>query len=184
MHKWIQFHLNKGKVNGKQLISNETLQELYVVQRLNQNDLYMQIIPDSFLCFKLQGLWFGRSSIFYRGGKIIQHYGRRLGVACNAGFLPQQEVGYVIFSNTTGSTTPAYLNVRLADQVLGLDIVNWGVKIKEMWVKMNQAMKMRREEPSKLQTTKTEPSHPLKDFVGIYKHPTMVALNFISMKID
>jgi len=177
MHKWIQFHLNKGKVNGKQLISEEKLRELYVVQRLNQNDLYMQIIPDKNYV-QASGYGLGWSSIFYRGGKIIQHYGGGLGVACNAGFLPQQDVGYVIFSNTTGSTTPAYLNVLLADQILGLDIVNWGVKIKEMWVKMNQAMKMRREEANKLQSTKTKPSHPLKDYIGVYKHPAYGKLEF------
>ncbi|NHK31715.1 MAG: serine hydrolase, partial [Asgard group archaeon] len=177
MHKWIQFHLNKGKVNGKQLFSEKTMQELYAILTLNPNDLYKQIIPDkNYVPFS--GYALGWSAIFYRGGIIFQNYGAGFGCVLNAGFLPQQDIGFVIFSNTSGSTIPACLNVYIADQALGLKVVNWGIKMKEFEVKMKKLMERNYQEAMKKQKKNSKLSHPLEDYVGIFHHPGYGKLEF------
>ncbi|MGC9779049.1 MAG: hypothetical protein HZR80_07385 [Candidatus Heimdallarchaeota archaeon] len=44
MNKWFQFHLIKGMVNGKQLISEKTLSNLYITQRIDNNP-FTAIVP-------------------------------------------------------------------------------------------------------------------------------------------
>lgn len=180
MQKWIQFHLNKGKVNGKELLSERTMQELYIVQKLNQNDLYMQIIPDKYYV-QASGYGLGWTTIFYRSEKILQHYGSGLGAALNAGFLPEKDIGFVFFSNTTGSTTPAYLNVYIADQALGLKPIDWASKIKEMWGKMQKVIEQKNQAMKKLQKKHTKPSHPIDDYLGIYYNPSYGTLEISSI---
>ena len=129
MSKWIQFHLNKGKVNGKELISEKTLSNLYIQQKLDFNPFVAIISEKNY--FTNYGFALGWWNLDYRGTKIIQHYGTGPGLLFNGGFLPYNNIGFVIFSNTSGSDIPFYLNLYIADQVLGLEPFDMGARLKK-----------------------------------------------------
>ena len=176
MNKWIQFLLNKGKIKEKSLISEKTLSKLYIAQRLDNNPFAM-IIPDKNY-IQSYGFALGCWTINYRGTTIIQHYGTGPGITFNGGFMPELDIGFVLFSNTSGSDMPFIVNFHAADQILGLDVVDWGGKIKEFSEKMAQMQAEKSTQMKDPQKQKTKPSRPLKEFVGIFTHPGYGDLEF------
>ncbi|MHA1366694.1 MAG: serine hydrolase [Candidatus Heimdallarchaeota archaeon] len=176
MNKWMQFLLNKGKIKDKQLISEKTLSKLYTAQRLDNNPFAM-IIPDKNY-IQSYGFALGCWNLNYRGTTIIQHYGTGPGITFNGGFMPELDIGFVLFSNTSGSDMPFIVNFHIADQILGLDVVDWGGKIKEFSEKMAQMQAERSSQMKDPQKQKTKPSRPLNEFVGVYTHPGYGDLEF------
>ncbi|HUT82419.1 MAG TPA: serine hydrolase [Candidatus Bathyarchaeia archaeon] len=175
--KWIQFHVNKGKIADKQLISEKTLSNLYVMQKLDRNPLGVFFPEKNYI--RNYGFALGWWTIDYRGMKMNQHYGTGPGLLFNGGFLPDNNIGYVIFSNTSGSDLPFYLNFFIVDQLLGLDVVQWGDELRAFEIKQNEMMVKNKLELEETQEMKTvNPSHPLEDFIGVYMHPGYGKLEF------
>ena len=176
MNKWIQFHINKGKVKNKQLISEKTLEKLYVMQRLDQNPFSI-ITPGKnyVLCY---GYALGWWSINYRGIEMRQHIGTGPGIIFNGGFMPEEDLGYILFSNTSGSDIPFYLNFDFADQMLGLESVNWGKKMKEFEEKLAKNNEKQQKSNKDTQREEVAPSHLIEDFIGIYHHQGYGNLEF------
>jgi len=176
MSKWIQFHINKGKVKNKQLITEKTLENLYVMQRLDRNP-FSTIIPDKNYV-QNYGYALGWWSINYRGMEMRQHIGTGQGIIFNGGFMPGNNLGYVLFSNTSGSDIPFYLNFDFVDQVLGLEQVYWGEKIREFEEKQTKVVEEQKRNFKDPQKRNTSPSHSIENFVGIYHHPGYGNLEF------
>ena len=176
MNKWIQFLLNKGKVNDKQLISEKALNKLYTIQREDSNH-FVAITPNQNYVQEYNfglGCWI----INYRGTQIIQHYGTGPGITFNGGFMPELDIGFVLFSNTSGSDIPFITNFHVADQILGLDIIDWGKKIKEFTERRAQTRLEQSTRTKSSQKEKKQPSHTLEDLVGIYTHHGYGSLEF------
>ncbi len=177
LSKWIQFHLNKGKVSNKELISEKTLNELYIMQKLDKNPLEVFFPEKNYV--QNYGFALGWWTLNYRGVKMNQHYGTGPGILFNGGFLRENNLGYIIFSNTSGSDLPFYLNFYLVDQLLGLDVAKWGDEIREFVIKQNEAIAKKNLEESKAKKQEImKPSHPLDDFIGVYQHPGYGELEF------
>lgn len=176
MNKWIQFLLNKGKVKDKELISEKTLSKLYFPQRLDNNPFAM-IIPDKNY-IQSYGFALGCWNLNYRGTSIIQHYGTGPGITFNGGFIPELDIGFALFSNTSGSDMPFIVNFHAVDQMLGLDVVDWGGKLKEFSEKITQMRAEKSAQAKDPQIQKTKPSRSLEEFVGIYTHPGYGDLEF------
>ncbi|MBN1327953.1 MAG: serine hydrolase [Candidatus Heimdallarchaeota archaeon] len=174
--KWIQFHLNKGKIADKQIISKKILNDLYTMQKLDRNPLEILFPGKNYI--RNYGFALGWWVFDYRGVKINQHYGTGPGIMFNGGFLPDNNLGFVIFSNTSGSNLPIYLNFHLVDQLLGLDIVKWGDEIRSWEAKQEEMVTKKNLEEDKVKKELIKPSHPLEDFVGIYQHPGYGKLEF------
>lgn len=175
MNKWIQFHLNRGKVKDKELISAKVLSELYQTQRIDRNPFSIITPGENYV--QNYGFALGWWAIDYRGVRINQHLGTGPGIIFNGGFMLDENIGYAIFSNTSGSNLPFFLNYHIADQILDFEPVNWGLKLKEFEEKQAQAM-AKREDRKDPQKKNTKPTHPLEDYVGIYHHPGYGELEF------
>jgi len=175
MNKWIQFHLNKGKAKDKEIISERILNELYQTQRIDSNPFSIITPGENYV--QNYGFALGWWAIDYRGARINQHIGTGPGIIFNGGFMLEENIGYAIFSNTSGSYLPFMLNYHIADQILGLEPVNWGLKLKEFEEKQAQAM-TKKEGIKDPQKKNTKPSHPLAEYVGIYHHPGYGELEF------
>ncbi len=176
MNKWLQFHLNYGKVNGKELISENVLRELYKTQRIDNNPFALISPNENYV--QNYGFALGWWAIDYRGTKIIQHPGTGPGLIFNGGFMPKEKIGYAIFANTSGSDLPFILNFHIADQILGFEPYDWGDKLKEFEDMQTKAMAKKKNSQDDLQKKETKLSHPLEDYVGIYYHPGYGELEF------
>ncbi|NHJ85017.1 MAG: serine hydrolase [Asgard group archaeon] len=180
MGKWIQFHLNKGSIKGKEIISPKTLNELYSTQRMDQNPFTMLSKGEDYVqCYGYaHGFW----TLVYRGLKIIQHYGTGPGIIFNGGFMPNDDIGFVLYSNTSGSDIPFILNFHVADQLLDNDPIDWGLLITEFEEMQKQSQQNRKPESKEEKEPTKPPSHPLEAFAGIYKHPAYGSFEFIAEK--
>ncbi|MGC9779048.1 MAG: hypothetical protein HZR80_07380 [Candidatus Heimdallarchaeota archaeon] len=93
--------------------------------------------------------------------------------------MPNNDIGFILFSNNSESDLPFIFNFDIADQVLGLDLINWGsklMKFEEMKAKMIAKRKEASDDPQK---KKTKPSRSIEEFVGIYHNPGYGKLEFI-----
>lgn len=181
MNKWIQFHLNKGNVKGDQLIDEKILRDLYQIQRLDdpQKNTYEMLIPGKNYV-SIDGYALGWSVIDYRCSRIIRHFGTGYGIFCNTGFMPNEEIGFVLFSNTTENYLPLALDLYISDKYRGLDPVDWSTKILQFVDMQEKNGKAKKIEAEKAEQERTiiKPSYPLDEYVGKYYHPGYGTLEF------
>jgi hypothetical protein len=101
----------------------------------------------------------------YRGHNCIFHGGGGIGFTARVTFLPQDFLGIVILSNLANSEAPEILTWSLLDWLLDLPGISWVTKF---FLRRKQ-----RADKKKRRTNRKgiSPAIPLKDYVGIYRHP-------------
>ncbi len=168
MLKWVQFFLDNGKVGKKQLIKPEVMAELVKPNTFiyeGFGEMTRQAGLSTFTGYALG--WFVE---IYRGVKIIYHGGNIDGYSANTGFVPSLNLGFGIYTNMDGTYLRDVLLYEIIDMYLDKDD-NWIDAGQEFLKKM---IKMAEEGQKKFlasQVKGTSPSHPLKDYTGVYKAP-------------
>ncbi|EHJ00558.1 Beta-lactamase [Clostridium sp. DL-VIII] len=173
MLKWLNLHLNKGKVNGKQIISEKTISELHSPQ------LPCELIPLKFdeLQFSSYGLgWFVEA---YRGRKHVNHGGNIDGFCSYTSFLPDENIGVVILTNLNNPVCAMPIAYHIYDKLLGYDHSDFSEKLQAEAETMLKAMKSATK-PTKISKKENlSPSHSLEEYKGIYENP-----GYGSLKIE
>lgn len=165
MMKWLKFHLNKGKVNGKQLISENSLKQIYSPQVL------CKLWPWEFneVQFSSYGLgWFIDS---YRGRKQISHGGNIDGFTSHISFLPDENLGIVILSNLNSGFFTLPISYSIYDRFLGYKPTDWNKRIKSELSKMMNSIESANKMAKKPQKEGTKISHQIEDYTGLFKNP-------------
>lgn len=164
MAKWMRFHLNKGKVGDKALISEsnfEMMQTPYTaISSPQQED---EISHASY------GL--GWLIQYYRGHKRVSHGGGIDGFTAQVGLLPRDNIGIVVLTNRGGTPLPGIVSNYASDLLLDLEPVDWNSRIKSRVDKAKEEQKKQGEKKDEQRIAGTKPSHPLSDFAGEYEHP-------------
>ncbi len=169
MLKWVQFHLNKGKVGDKEIISEAGQKEMYTPAMFIRQPM-LSVQPDGQSDMNYGLGWFLET---YRGHRFVHHGGSIDGFYFLNGFLPNDNDGAVILTNL-GSTP--FLQIAMGyvlDIVLELDPV-WEKLNQEKWEKTLENRKKAKEEETKKEENRvknTQPSHALEDYAGEYEHP-------------
>ncbi|WP_339182771.1 serine hydrolase [Paenibacillus sp. FSL R5-0701] len=177
MIAWLQFQLHQGQWEGSSLISKEQMKIMHSPQMPSDSPFISHELPVS-----TYGL--GWMIEPYRGHAMIHHGGAIDGFASQVAFLPEEQIGIVVLSNTNGSIIPYTVAFHIMDRLLGLEPVNWSSKLS----------KLMGEEPSEPETNPENSSdltiHPETDvkekieephitpcdrpytaYAGIYTHP-------------
>lgn len=165
MLKWLRLHLNKGMVNGKQIISEKTIMQLHFPQ------IPCQLMPWMFdeVQFSSYGLgWFIES---YRGRKHINHGGNIDGFCSYISFIPEENIGVVILSNLGNPFCALPIAYSIYDKLLGYDYVDWNKKTRNEVDKMFKAIENNNETINKITKENLTSSHSLKEYAGLYEHP-------------
>jgi len=166
MAHWVMMWINGGSYKGK-----EVLPPFYVSDAISAQ-MVMEGLPDrahADMHSDSYGLgWFLDS---YRGHYQVEHGGNIDGFSANISFFPTDSIGIVILTNQNGSPVPAIARRLIADRLLGLKYVDWS---KERLDALAKAKKQQREAEQATEAQKRPqagPSHPLKDYEGIYNNP-------------
>jgi CubicO group peptidase (beta-lactamase class C family) len=165
MLKWLNLNINKGKVHGKQLISEKTISQLHSSQ------IPCQLFPWKFdeIQFSSYGLgWFIDS---YRGNKHVNHGGGIDGFCSYTSFLPDENIGIVILSNLDNPFCTMPIAYHIYDKILGYDYIDWNKKLKTEGAKMLKAMTGVTEPLENPKKVPPIPSHSFEEYIGIYTHP-------------
>jgi len=169
MLKWVEFHLNKGKVGDKQIVSEAGQREVYTpAMFMRQPMLSIQPDKQSNMAYGLG--WFIET---YRGHMVVHHGGAIDGFYFLNAFLPNDNIGVVVLSNLGGTPLVQISMGHILDMVLGLDPV-WEKLSLERFAesKKDEAAAKDREKEEEAERVKdTQPSHPLADYAGEYEHP-------------
>ena len=159
MMKWIQFLLNRGKVDGKELISRRTLDEMWIPHIPMPAPQQTQ----AFAGLEGYGLaWFVGT---YRGNYMISHGGAAPGYHAYMAFFPDKNLGVFAVHNGSAFFTDSVVKY-ICDLFLDAEPVNWYAAAKQGLIAFEKSASQPQERISN-----TQPSHPLEDFVGEYKNP-------------
>ena len=165
MANWVLLHLNQGKSGDHELISSELLQQMYTPHNTIPDQPFLST-PESPL--NSYGLgWFISA---YRGYKVIHHGGNIDGFTALVSFMPKENIGLVILTNSGSTLLPTYLSTQIYDELLGLETIDWHKRAVEDTEKIKEMMKEATESLPE-QIKGTAPSHTLEDYTGTFEHP-------------
>jgi len=178
MAKYLRFHLNKGKMNGKKLISEENLIQTHLPTTIQESASLEDILPDKNLVhFPSYALgWMCES---YRGNRFIYHAGSYPGCCHVGGFLPDLNIGIDILTNTLESFLGALLHYHIIDRLLGYEQIDYVEVDQQIFasIKSNREKQEQMTEEEKKEITPY--SHQLEDYTGKYHHPAYSNLEFL-----
>jgi CubicO group peptidase (beta-lactamase class C family) len=181
--KWLKFHLNKGKVGTRQLVTQENLRMTYT-QGLSAmyNSESMQGILRKYYPYQT---WFrnetwalGWMNQMYRGYNLIAHPGGLDGSTSFMTFLPDENVGVFAITNQSDSRLPFAVVYHLIDDVLDLEPVDWNSILYKIESQMNKVYKETEEHSKLLQKQNAVPTHDPHEFTGKYRHPGYGLIEF------
>ncbi len=164
MSKYLLFHMNHGKVDGKQLLSENNSVQMQIPQMVIQGaSPYKEMGDTSY------GMGFMISS--YRGHKEVEHGGNIDGFSANLAFLPGEKIGVVVLTNLDGNPVPNIVTMNVFDRLLGLDQIPWSQRFLASESGGKKAEQEAKDKGYSSRKLGTHPSHDLKDYAGDYSHP-------------
>ncbi len=176
MANWMIMHLNKGKFNGKQIISEASIYEMHCPQMIDN-----WITPYEELGQSSCGLgWFSQ---YYRGYRMVLHSGF---YGSSVFLVPQLKIGCTFLGSLNliwhnapllSTALSQIIFFKFLDRYLGLDEIPW-----REWRRNEKAavLEINRQEAQKADSDYkpgTKPSHALDDYCGVYEHPAYLKLN-------
>jgi CubicO group peptidase (beta-lactamase class C family) len=164
MSHYLLMHMNKGKYDGKQILSENNAAEMQTPQ---------MVIPGVLRWKELghQSYGMGLFITSYRGHKLVHHGGNIDGFSALVTFMPQDNLGMVILTNLNATVFPGLLSYNVYDRLLGLDSVDWTTRFKDDEKKQKEAADLAKKQGFTNKKPNTHPSHELMDYAGDYENP-------------
>lgn len=164
MSKYLLFHMNHGKVDGKQLLSENNSVQMQDSQMAIQGaPAYKETGEGSY------GMGFFLST--YRGHKEVDHGGNIDGFSAELAFMPNDKIGVVVLTNLDGNPLPGIVTDNVFDRLLGLDQVPWSQRFLASEAGGKKSEQEAKDKGYSARKTGTHPSHDLKDYPGDYSNP-------------
>lgn len=170
MAAWLQFQLNGGKYDRRQLISARSLAETRTAQMLVKVEgPLMGFFPPIATRFTHYGLgWFVHD---YRGFNCVSHAGTLTGFRSQCIFVPERNLGIFVVCNLRPSYVPEAVTKCLLDLFLGLSVEDWISFYKTYRVAWDANIVAERKKRDANRKPDTQPSLPLRSYVGTYTEP-------------
>lgn len=127
--KWLQFNLNQGAVQGKQLVSKKQMLEMITPQVLEPN----RTTPPYNSLFKAYGL--GWQLQDFNGKLEVSHTGGLEGIVTQTMFYPQLNLGITVLTNQQAGVAFRAVSNTIKDFYLGNPETNWVKTYEEMMAK-------------------------------------------------
>jgi CubicO group peptidase (beta-lactamase class C family) len=169
--RWVTMHLNGGRWEGTQLISEGQVREMQTPQMvMPPSDKYPEVLHLSY------GLgWFIQG---YRGHNLLQHGGNIDGFSSLVTLLPRENIGVVVLTNLNGNPVPWILSMNVCDRLLGLAAAPWNHRAQKDEEKFKEGERRSEEKSDEDRVKDTQPSHPIKCYAGEYEHPGYGTIEF------
>jgi CubicO group peptidase (beta-lactamase class C family) len=172
---WVICQLSKGTFNQKEIIANSVIKETMKPLIISSSS-----IKDKELSFELFGM--GRTLRTYKNHLMSEHGGAINGFRSQITLFPDDSVGIIILTNSADHRIAHFLQLEIADVILGLEKTQWHERIID---RTKKQLENQNNNPttSNIQTknninTITNTSN----YNGIYEHPAYGKIEIISQK--
>ncbi len=158
LSKWILLQLNHGITGTDTLFTAKSQHEMWQAHTVQNVSAYSEkMFPSTH--FKAYGLGWGLMD--YHGKKIVSHGGGYDGMISRTVLVPEENLGFVILTNTnTGITSP--LMYKTLDLFLSNDDTDWS----KVYLERNN--RPNNNDPEAGRIKNTSPSFELKEYTGTY----------------
>ncbi len=164
MSRWLIVHTQKGKIDGKQVISAAVLADIHsphmTTGALQQRP---EIAP--------AGYGLGWSVDDYRGHRRVHHGGGIDGFTTMTTLFPEDGLGLIAVANMSGTSLPEMVTRHAADRLLGLSTIDWSGEELGKKAKNKAASKEAKSKKDTVRRPGTTPAHPLEEYAGDYENP-------------
>ena len=168
MANWLIMLLNEGTFNGKRILKEETINELFTPQQIMRKEgrLGSYFPPVNFLTYGLG--WFISD---FNGLKMVEHGGNIDGMHAQVSLVPELELGMIFLSNSRNLMPEAsrYFIVEVYANVEHQK--DWGEHFLKVIKKAENLSEKSLIDIKESRNKKTKPSLPLDQYAGIYSHP-------------
>lgn len=161
MTRWLKVWINKGKLNGKEILPESYINEAISSQMVISPLLPQPESPD----VHLSNYGYGWMLSSYRGHYRVDHGGNIDGFSANVAFYPTDSIGIVVLTNQNASSLNSVVRNTIADRLLVLKPVDWNDRMNKAQAKSGSGSTG--EENRK---KGTQPSHHLEEYAGLYTH--------------
>src|SRR5213592_2628022 len=166
MLHYIQFHIDSGSYDGRQLVSKQNIATMQTPQMLVGGQ---ELWPDE-LGIATYGL--ALSVTNYRGRKLVQHGGGIDGFISQMSWMPKERIGVMVLTNMSGNNpVPNLVTENVLDRLLGLAPFDWVGRARQQTQEAEAAQKKQRDERAAARKPNTTPSHELAAYAGTYEAP-------------
>lgn len=157
MAQWLRLQLGDGEVDGKRIISAETLA---ATRRISTPVDAPGPDPD----IHFYGYGFGWLLGTYRGRRLVWHNGGIDGFKTDIALLPDDGIAVAVSCNALDTNMPLAIVFHMLDLLLRVKPKPWS----ETFL---AAQRHAPREPRPVVVPGTRPAHPLTDYAGTYQHP-------------
>ncbi len=158
---WLIFNLKRGEYESERIVSEGTMNMIQNPQIIISSALLPEILMHSYTL--------GWDEMVYKGHLMLNRPGGFIGITSQIAFFPLDNIGIVVLGNLQSTTAQMILSFEIIDRLLGLDSTPW---VQKLWPYEDYSKQqfISQLKPSKKEGDITEPSKPLIDFTGEYKH--------------
>ncbi|SDH45982.1 CubicO group peptidase, beta-lactamase class C family [Pedobacter terrae] len=178
MTHWLKVWINGGTYKGKEILPASYIREAASSQMVISGGL-----PEADKDIYLSNYGFGWMISSYRGHYMVEHGGNINGFSASVSFFPTDKIGIVVLTNQNTSNVPKIVYSSIADRLLELKNIDWNGRATKAKAEAKEREKAAKKTTESTQALHTKPSHPLKDYDGLFDHPAYGLIN-VSFKND
>lgn len=164
--KWVKLQLANGVYKGERIVDESIIEETRKPHSIINISKWSKENLNPYTNLSAYGL--GWRVYDYRGEFLVEHTGGLDGMLSYVGFIPEENVGVIMATNSDHHDLQNCLPKYLFDRLLELeDDTDWSKK----YLKINKANKKRREEEqlrAKQNIVESTPTLALKEYCGEY----------------
>ena len=169
MAKWTQFLLDGGRApNGKPLIAEATLAELFTPQTIAAEGFYptARLTKPHWITYGLG--WFQQD---FQGRALDFHTGSIDGMVAIHGLIRDERLGVLVLANLDHAELRHALMLTVFDRFGGKSERDWGRDVLLLYEGLQRDADAVRQKREAARVAGTSPSRALKDYAGSYSDP-------------
>ncbi|WP_293313028.1 serine hydrolase [Pedobacter sp. UBA5917] len=178
MTHWLKVWISGGLYKGKEILPSSYIAEAASSQMVRAGGLPAE---DSDIYLSTYG--FGWMINSYRGHYMVEHGGNINGFSASVSFFPTDKLGIVVLTNQNTSSVPGIVYSSIADRMLELKHIDWNGRANKEKAAAKEREKAVKNTAQNERVLNTKPSHPLKDYDGLFENPAYGVIN-VSFKND
>ncbi len=171
MGKWLRFHLNKGKVGKKQLVSADNLRRTHDSVMIISMTMGLDYWVPNQKWFRMDSYALGWAGVMYRGNRVVRHGGGIDGSTSLMGFIPDEGVGVMAIVNKSDCGITGAVLYHLFDRFLGLEPVDYNEIYTRIDAEIIKGIQESGEKSQGIRIKDTKPTRPIEEYIGRYHHP-------------